>query len=66
MTCHCIGPPGACPCIMRGHYHFTPYAPNLPPFQLGTVPLTAMTPEDVRRIIREELERLGVGKSAVP
>lgn len=26
-SCACMGPPGNCPCLRRGFYQFTPYAP---------------------------------------
>lgn len=55
-ACGAVGPPlpgqGCAPPLPTpvgtGTYHFTP---------------TPLTAEDVRRIFREELERLGVGKS---
>lgn len=49
------------PPVEYGRYQFTTYAPNPPEhaFNPGCTPLKQLTEDDVRRIIREELDRFG-------
>lgn len=42
------------------------YAPNPPQHPIGTRPIVVMTEDDVRRIVREEIERARAPSPASP